>query len=87
MTILPPLKPPALSHHIGLIGFVESGVLEEGGDGGGDAGGDTEVLGASDVADLLIHTSFLSASRARNHPFFSSRMANEVPFFALPITL
>jgi hypothetical protein len=77
------LKPPALSHHIGLIGFVESGVLE----GGGDAGGDTEVLGASDVADLLIHTSFPSASRARNHPFFSSRMTNEVPFFALPITL
>jgi hypothetical protein len=81
--------PPGISlhHHIGLIGFVESGVLEEGGDGGGDAVGDTEGLGVSDIADLPIHTSFPSASRARNHPFFSSRMAKEVPFFTFPITL
>src|SRR3990170_2060437 len=70
---------PSLSHYIGLFGFEESVVVEEGGDGGRDEDG--EVVSAWDVAVLLIHASVPSSSRARSHPFFSSRIASRVPFF------
>ena len=50
-------------------------------------GGEGEELGASEVANLLIHASLPSSSKTCNQSPFTPIILREVPFFALPTTL
>jgi hypothetical protein len=72
---------PFFSHHMGAGLVVEGGIFVGEEEGGG------EVLGVSEVADLLTHASLLSSCRTCNQSPFTSRIAKDVPFFALPMTL
>jgi hypothetical protein len=67
-----PLGIIPFNHHIGV--------------GLGGAGGEVEV-GASEVANLLIHASLPSSSKTCNQSPFTPITLSEVPFFVLPITL
>jgi hypothetical protein len=65
-------------------GWIEAAA---GGGGGDCAGGGEEVLGASEVANLLTQAVLPSSSRTRIQPPFTSRIFKEAPFFTLPTIL